>query len=273
MSFNGLKRTAWILGLALLTGLTQCKPSKEKPEQMTRIQEQDSVPLGDTSRTSVDWNGTYYGFLPCADCGGILTELVLESNGSYLMKRVYWGKDQQVITSEGTFQWDGSGGKIRLGDSKSKDEVVWYQVGENRLFQLDRKGNRNESDLAERYQLSKQNSLTGIEGVYWKLVELGGQPIEDGAPSAPFLMLVPGSGRVNGNGGCNTIMGGYELTDNNRISFSQFASTMMACPGENPEQEFLKVFDQVDNYTLKRDTLSLNKARMAPLARFVAAFP
>jgi heat shock protein HslJ len=68
-------------------------------------------------------------------------------------------------------------------------------------------------------------------------------------------------------------MGSYELSEGSRISFSQFASTMMACPDADFEPEFLKVFGDADNFSLKGDTLSLNKARMAPLARFVAAFP
>lgn len=268
-----MTRILIVMGLALLTGLVQCKPSKEKPEQTATPMSEDVIPLGDTSRTSVDWNGTYFGFLPCADCEGILTELTLNPEGTYRMKRVYWGKDQQVFESEGSFQWDESGGKIQLMDSGSKEDMLRFQVGENRLFQLDLSGSKIESDFAERYELSKQSHISGVEGVYWKLVELRGQPIPETAPSTPFFIMVPGSGRVNGNGGCNTLMGGYELEEGSRISFSQFASTMKACQNADFEPEFLKVFDMVDNYSLKGDRLTLNKARMAPLARFIAAFP
>ena len=41
----------------------------------------------------------------------------------------------------------------------------------------------------------------------------------------------------------------------------------MACP-DNLEQEFLAVLLQVDNLSTDGETLSLNKARMAPLAKF-----
>jgi hypothetical protein len=40
--------------------------------------------------------------------------------------------------------------------------------------------------------------------------------------------------------------------------------------GMERETEFLKVFEMADNYSLSGTTLSLNKARMAPLARFEA---
>lgn len=268
-----MRRISMVFGLVLLTGLIQCKPSKEKKEQTTTPMSEETIPIGDNSRTAVDWNGTYYGFLPCADCEGILTEFTLNSDGSYLMKRVYWGKDREVFTSEGEFKWDESGGRIQLQDTSAHEEVIWFQVGENRLFQLDRSGAKIESDFAERYELRKQGHIYDIEGVYWKLVELRGQPVPEGSPSTPFIILVSGSNRVNGNGGCNTLMGAYELKEGSRISFSPLATTMMACQNADFEPEFLKVFDTADNYSLKGDTLSLNKARMAPLARFAVAFP
>jgi heat shock protein HslJ len=268
-----MKRIFVAVSLILLAGLIQCKPDKEKKEEMATPEEKEVIPLGDTSRTSVDWDGTYLGFLPCADCEGILTELTLRPDGTYQIKRVYWGKDRDVHTSGGSFRWDDTGGKIRLEEPGAEPGALQFQVGENRLFQLDRDGNRIQSDFAERYELAKRGHLTGVEGVHWKLVELRGQAIPQTPPSKAFFTMVPGSGRVSGNGGCNSIMGGYEIMEGSRVSFSQFASTMMACPDVDYETEYLKVFEMADNFTLRGDTLSLNKARMAPLARFVASFP
>lgn len=36
------------------------------------------------------------------------------------------------------------------------------------------------------------------------------------------------------------------------------------------ESDFLRVLEEADNYVITGDTLVLNKARMAPLARFKA---
>ena len=43
---------------------------------------------------------------------------------------------------------------------------------------------------------------------------------------------------------------------------------MMACDNMADEATLAKVLEMVDNYTISGNTLSLNKARMAPLARF-----
>ena len=45
-------------------------------------------------------------------------------------------------------------------------------------------------------------------------------------------------------------------------------STLMACENMEVETELAKVLEQADNYTIEGDILSLNKARVAPLARF-----
>jgi heat shock protein HslJ len=73
----------------------------------------------------------------------------------------------------------------------------------------------------------------------------------------------------NGNGSCNNIFGLYELKEGNQITFGNTASTMMACPDMEMEKTFLEILRAVDNYSVTDSTLSLNKAKMAPLARFL----
>ena len=116
---------------------------------------------------------------------------------------------------------------------------------------------------------------TEIVEKYWKLIEINGQKVtaENATAKEPHLILKSEENRVNGNGGCNSFFGTYELqTNTNRISFSKIGSTRMACMGKNVEADFLNVLETVDNYTVKNDTLQLNKARMAPLAKFVAVY-
>ncbi|MNV96172.1 META domain protein [compost metagenome] len=60
------------------------------------------------------------------------------------------------------------------------------------------------------------------------------------------------------------------MQDNGRIKFSQGMSTMMACENMEIEHGLNKALITADNYTISGDNLSLNKARMAPLARFKA---
>ncbi|RVT76636.1 META domain-containing protein [Flavobacterium sufflavum] len=116
---------------------------------------------------------------------------------------------------------------------------------------------------------------TEIIEKYWKLIEIKGQKVtaDDFASKEPHLILKSTDNRVSGNGGCNSFFGTYELqTDVNRISFSKIGSTKMACMKATVENDFLNVLETVDNYTVKNDTLQLNKARMAPLAKFVAVY-
>ncbi|MBS1782660.1 MAG: META domain-containing protein [Bacteroidetes bacterium] len=109
---------------------------------------------------------------------------------------------------------------------------------------------------------------------YWKLVELNGTPIiwKEGWTHEPQITFRSLDHRINGNGGCNTFFGTYQLGSGNSIHLSQMGATMMACPNMETETTFLQTLEKVDNYTVKGDTLMLNKARMAPLARFIAVY-
>ena len=106
----------------------------------------------------------------------------------------------------------------------------------------------------------------------WKLVEVNGKAIPAVADSIrhAHMILLSADNRVNGNGGCNSFSGGYTLSEGNGIKFSQVASTKMACANMEDESQFFNALEMADNYTLSHDTLSLNKAKMAPLAKFVA---
>jgi heat shock protein HslJ len=109
-----------------------------------------------------------------------------------------------------------------------------------------------------------------IEGRRWQLVELNGQAVQppQGREGA-FLELDRTQARVTGNASCNRFFGSYELTAGNRLKFApNLASTMMACPELERERAFLDVLARVDNYAIADGVLSLNRARMAPLARF-----
>lgn len=98
---------------------------------------------------------------------------------------------------------------------------------------------------------------------YWKLIELNGQEVtfqENQRKEAHFI-LKTAENKVTGNAGCNTMMGTYELLGGNKIVFSKMATTMMYCEGVENEQEFLNVFEAVDHYTLKEDTLYCSKIK------------
>lgn len=219
------------------------------------------------ARNALDWAGAYRGVLPCADCEGIETLVVLASDGTYRTRSTYLGESDNSYSEQGSFSWNEAGNTVTF----SGQPPTQYFVGENRLTRLKLDGSRVTGDLAEHYVLTK--IAEGVTGKYWKLVELRGQPVP-ALEREPHLILEAGDGRVKGFGGCNGFSGSYTLDEaTSRISFKDIASTLMACQsGMETEHAFHEVLRTVDNYSLNGDHLTLNRARMAPLARFEAVY-
>jgi len=110
---------------------------------------------------------------------------------------------------------------------------------------------------------------------YWKLITLEGQEIKmaEIQEREVYFMLKTTENKVEGFAGCNAFSGSYTLENGNRIRFSSMATTLKACPDVDfNENEFLKVFELADNYTINEDALSLNVGRRAPLAVFKAVY-
>ena len=225
-----------------------------------------------TSQNSLDWAGTYRDTLPCADCEGMLTEIVLNSDLTYKIGTSYLGKSGEVFRSEGKFSWSKDGNTITLNGIDATKESNQYKVGENKLIKLDMNGKVVTGNLADKYVIHKQRNI--VTSRYWRLVELYGKKIDNAgnSPKEAFLFINSDGKSAYGNAGCNSVRGGVEIGEMNRIKFSKMAATLMACPDMETEREFLQMLETVDNYNLWGDTLVLNKARMAPLARFENVF-
>ena len=111
------------------------------------------------------------------------------------------------------------------------------------------------------------STLSAVTGKKWQLIEINGQAVADQVNGKmPYLQLDEKS--YSASGGCNGIGGDLTLSNNGRIKFAQGMSTMMACPDMSIEQALSKNLIAADNYTVKDGILSLNKAKMAPLAKF-----
>lgn len=150
-----------IFTLFFLVLLSSCSnqevSDKEEPETTEDIQEQlsEGLPIGDNSRTSLDWNGTYSGIVPCADCEGIETTLTLNQDMTYYIVTNYLGRNDALEeTFNGTFKWDETGSKIFLEGVKYAPNQ--YKIGENQIWQLDKSGNMITGELADHYILYKK---------------------------------------------------------------------------------------------------------------------
>ena len=157
---------------------------------------------------------------------------------------------------------------LRLESNGQKSLYKWR---EGKLLQLDQEGREITGNLASQYILEKGGSLTHT---YWKLTELMGSPVQfhEGWRREPHLILHRAENRVTGHGGCNSFRGSYSLMQENRIQFSPMAATKMACPDMITEGSLFRALERVDSYVVKGDSLQLLRARMAPVARFVAVY-
>ena len=225
---------------------------------------------GHTSQNALDWQGTYQGISPCADCEGILTQLTLLRNEKYELKIQYLGTPDKAFI-KGPLVWSQNGSIITLGGINKAEAPTQYLVGENQLTELDLEGNRITGGLAEHYVLKKVVKMP-IEDKRWKLVELNGQPVK-GTAKTHYLVLHSETKQVEAKAGCNAMFGGYEIKNQFQLTFKQMASTLMACENMATEDAFSKVLDMADNFSISGDKMSLNKARMAPLARFELVKP
>ncbi len=117
----------------------------------------------------------------------------------------------------------------------------------------------------------KPTGAASLTGTTWTLIELGGKPASKGAGGkAPNITLQGSESRISGFGGCNRLMGGYQL-EGNEIAFPQLAMTMMACvDGMELERSFSKALGETTRYEIEGSTLTLFAADGTALAKFEA---
>jgi heat shock protein HslJ len=242
------KISGMLCAVILIIGMSACK-SKESNR-------------GDQSKSTFDRQGTYTGIIPCADCPGIQLQITLNQDYTYKIVEEYQGKKYAVYKSAGTFQWESGDSYIVLNDLNGRPSR--YKTGENTLTQLDMYGNVISGELAENYILVKIDEE--LVDKHWTLVELLGNPVD---PQENIYITFHQNSRVSGNSGCNTFSGNYQLkTDYRHFALSHLITTQKMCLNMDTEDQVNKVLASVDNYVVNNDTLILNRARMAPLAKF-----
>ncbi|CAM3779472.1 copper resistance protein NlpE [Bordetella tumulicola] len=140
------------LCLLVAVVLTACAgPRDSAPLQPSSAQHSDQTD-GHNARNALDWAGTYEGTLPCADCSGIHTRLVLMQDGTYELQTRYLDRQSHPTAVSGTFTWQPDGSTILL--DMSGDEQRYF-VSEGRLIMLYQDGTRPTGPLAQHYELKQ----------------------------------------------------------------------------------------------------------------------
>ncbi|MFM7266401.1 MAG: META domain-containing protein [Cyanobium sp.] len=114
-----------------------------------------------------------------------------------------------------------------------------------------------------------------LRGTLWRLQALqtlqdGGGPTIGEPPSRPAeLLLAADRDRLSGSGGCNRLIGGFQL-NGEEIRISQLASTQMACapPAMAFERRYVEALAQVRRWSIDKQNLLLQDARGRTLLLF-----
>jgi uncharacterized lipoprotein NlpE involved in copper resistance len=126
-----------LMAVLIISGLDSCLSYKDD---------------GHSPRIALDWNGVYTGTIPSASGIGIDVRLSLNRDQSFALSYEYLDKPNSTYSWTGTFQWDEKGYNITLNVN---DVPPHYQVGQNKLIQLDMKGKPIRGSLADNYVLKK----------------------------------------------------------------------------------------------------------------------
>lgn len=86
-----------------------------------------------------------------------------------------------------------------------------------------------------------------LEGTEWQLIQLDGRSVK-AAPETFVLKLENGS--VSGAGACNRLMGSYKTGERRALKIGPLATTKMACPNLNQEQQFLRALESTTHYDM-----------------------
>ncbi len=137
----------------LLFGLSISCNNSSKRQPEINLTEPETIDTTHNSQNSLDWFGKYEGILPCADCPGIKTTLIIDTNGNFTYEESYQERDYTSST-QGKIMWHNNGSIIHL---HTNEIDVKFKVGENILFKLDSQDKIITGSLAEKYQLHKIN--------------------------------------------------------------------------------------------------------------------
>ncbi|RYG38246.1 MAG: hypothetical protein EOO01_29775 [Chitinophagaceae bacterium] len=142
-----------ILPFLLLAGI--CIACNNEASHTESVSKDSIVQQPKVDSAALQASGVYGGFVPCADCKGIMTYLSLHPDMTYSLEETYYERDDQVFRTASTWKMDN--GKIILYDN---DKIKLSFLRDNeKLYQLDHEGNRISGNLGDKYVLTKQGMI------------------------------------------------------------------------------------------------------------------
>ncbi len=265
-----------ILVSLVLMGCNKSKLEKDPIPAPTEITSDTVVEVeSHNSRNSLDYIGLYSGELPCADCAGIKTTLEVNEGFTFILTKIYEGKNPHKDETKGSYSWNDSGNTIILDNLAG--EPNRFLVIENGLVQLDLNGERIEGKLANHYILKKMSEneaaktdakpnrkRTQIADKKWILSEINGELLTK--QNEVYYINFDAKGSFSAFAGCNRINGQYK-SDDSQLAMINILATRMACANLKDETQFLEMLRKTDNFVINSEVLLLRKSKEV-LARF-----
>lgn len=121
---------------------------QKKSEESTKT---DLIADIHNAENALDYEGTYKGTFPAADCPGIETTLTLNNDRTFTLDSKYIDRNQ-TFNESGKYTLKGNLLTLVSNDG----EKEYYKVEENRLRKLDRDKKEITGDLAGYYILKKE---------------------------------------------------------------------------------------------------------------------
>ncbi len=212
----------------------------------------------------VNWQGTYYGIRPCADCPGIATTLILKPGNRYVLITLFLESDAKPDSINGKFVWNGN--VMVLNGLDPKYEPTQYKFEKNQVKQLNLKGKEIQGSLAAYYILHKMGN-TAIEDKRWKLISFKGQSVS-GTEQTHYLIFHTKEATIESKVGCNQLINPYALSHSLSLKVKSGISTMMACPDQQFETLFSTTLLQATQLVLAGNKLMLTTSGKQTLAVF-----
>mgnify|MGYP001175275690 FL=1 len=113
------------------------------------------VPDMHNAENALDYQGTYKGVFPAADCPGIEIELTLHNDNTYTMNSSYMDRSEEPIQQTGNYTVKGNLLTLRAQCGIGLPAPEYYKVEENRLRRLNAKKQPITGELADQYVLTK----------------------------------------------------------------------------------------------------------------------
>ncbi|WP_166637866.1 copper resistance protein NlpE [Sphingobacterium paludis] len=111
----------------------------------------DNESTTDVAVNPTDFEGSYEGTIPCEDCQGIRTKIVINNNETFQISSEHLGTDKK-LNDNGRFKVLENGSILHL---RGKDTDLKLKIAKDKLLHLDNKGEVIEGEAANKFVYNK----------------------------------------------------------------------------------------------------------------------